>query len=87
MLAMTTLIEILSQTKKIFHGSTHRVERTVAEELKERCAPGAQLVRLAKTSNTVGGIRIAVEADPKRSAALSARDDRGEVLLPVISST
>ncbi len=63
---MTTLIESLSQVKKIYHATAHRVERTVADELQQRCAPRATVGRLTKTSATGAGARIAVEADQKK---------------------
>ncbi|MGE5313492.1 MAG: hypothetical protein ACM3Q4_02220 [Acidobacteriota bacterium] len=61
---MITLFEYLSQVKKIVYAPVHRVERTVAEELQQRCAPGAAVVRSAKVPATPV-TRIAVVSDAK----------------------
>ena len=67
---MTTLFEYLSQTKKIYHASAHRVERTVAEELQTRCAPRAAVTRLTKTTAPGAVVQVAVEADAKKWKAI-----------------
>jgi hypothetical protein len=62
---MTTLYEHLSRVNKISHAGGHRVEQTVADELKKRCALRATIRRGNKSAATDIGIRIAVEEDRK----------------------